>query len=109
MNNDSEKFYKEVYQVVKDIPSGCVITYGEIALLLGRPANSRMVGKALSEVPAELSLPCHRVVNAQGRLAPGWVEQKQFLLAEGVVFKNNGTVDMKQCRWKWKEVEVKNE
>lgn len=99
--NDNEKFYEEVYQVIAEIPVGKVTTYGEIAKLLGRPQNSRMVGRALKQVPTDLSLPCHRVVNAQGRLVPGWTEQKQLLLAEGVTFKNNGEADLKRNRWEW--------
>lgn len=98
---DTKAFYNEVYSVVKEIPEGKVITYGEIALLLGQPQYSRMVGRALGQVPSDLSLPCHRVVNAQGRLAPGWDEQKSLLQAEGVIFRKNGEVDMKKSRWQW--------
>lgn len=66
----SDAFCREVYGVVRDVPAGKVISYGEIASLLGKPQCSRMVGRALKQVPSELNLPCHRVVNAQGRLAP---------------------------------------
>ena len=77
----SESFRKEVYEVVSQIPVGKVSTYGGIALLLGAPQCSRMVGRALKEVPDELSIPCHRVVNSTGRL---WNKnnscwQKKFL------------------------------
>lgn len=81
----SESFRKEVYEVVSQIPVGKVSTYGGIALLLGVPQCSRMVGRALKEVPDELSIPCHRVVNSAGRLVPvGWNKnnscwQKKFL------------------------------
>lgn len=101
---DVEAFYKDVYAVVAEIPRGKVISYGEIALLLGRPQNSRMVGRALRLVPEGLNLPCHRVVNAQGRTAPGWVEQKQLLLEEGVAFRKNGEVDLKSSKWHWQEL-----
>lgn len=43
--------------------------------------------------------PCHRVVNHQGRLVPGWTEQKSLLSAEGVTFKPNGCVDLNAHRW----------
>ena len=76
----SEDFCREVYQVVCEIPLGKVFTYGGIAALLGLPQCSRMVGRALKLVPNGVSVPCHRVVNASGRLAPGWEEQKQLLL-----------------------------
>ena len=95
----SESFRKEVYEVVSQIPVGKVSTYGGIALLLGVPQCSRMVGRALKEVPDELSIPCHRVVNTAGRLVPGWVEQKQLLLAEEVSFKANGCVNLKEQLW----------
>ena len=95
----SGSFRKEVYEVVSQIPVGKVSTYGGIALLLGVPQCSRMVGRALKEVPDELSIPCHRVVNTAGRLVPGWVEQKQLLLAEEVSFKANGCVNLKEHLW----------
>lgn len=99
-----QPFQNQVYEVVAQIPAGRVISYGEIALLLGKPRYSRMVGRALKQVPAHLSLPCHRVVNAQGRLAPGWPEQKELLTEEGVKFRQNGEVNMKLYRWNWQEI-----
>ena len=95
----SDSFRKEVYEVISQIPVGKVSTYGGIALLLGVPQCSRMVGRALKEVPDGLLIPCHRVVNSAGRLVPGWVEQKQLLLAEGIVFKANGCVNLKEHLW----------
>lgn len=92
----SEEFCSNVYRVVMEIPIGKVSTYGEIAALLGFPQYSRMVGRALKQVSQDLSVPCHRVVNAAGRLVPGWEEQKKLLLEEGVTFKCNGCVDMKK-------------
>ena len=95
----SETFRREVYAVVQEIPQGRVLTYGRIADLLGMPQCSRMVGRALKEVPADRTIPCHRVVNASGRLVPGWTEQRQLLLDEGVAFRQNGCVDLKKCLW----------
>lgn len=92
-------FYQLVYRVVQDIPPGRVATYGQIAFLIGRANCARMVGQAMHHAPAGLLLPCHRVVNAQGRCAPGWAEQKSLLLAEGVGFKRNGCVDLRHYRW----------
>ena len=96
-----ETFYTDVYSIVKEIPRGKVISYGEIARLAGWPQHSRMVGKAMSQVPAALNLPCHRVVNSAGRTVPDWAEQRRLLEKEGVLFKANGCVDMKKCAWKW--------
>lgn len=97
---DRKSFYQEVYEVVGEIPRGFVSTYGQIARLLGKPQYSRMVGHAVSEAPPSLKLPCHRVVNSQGRLVPGWREQQELLREEGVTFKKNTSVDLKKCLWK---------
>ena len=78
-----------------------VSTYGGIAALLGMPQCSRMVGRALKQIPDDLSAPCHRVVNVSGRLVPGWTEQKQLLLEEGISFKQNGCVDLKKHLWNY--------
>lgn len=96
---DKKLFYQEVYAIVKEIPTGRVMTYGQIANLIGKPQCSRMVGQAMFHAPAELSLPCHRVVNSQGRLVPCWDEQQKMLEKEGVAFKKNGYVDLKKHRW----------
>lgn len=97
----SASFCQEVYQVAREIPVGKVSTYGGIAALLGMPQCSRMVGRAWKQVPDDLSVPCHRVVNASGRLVPGWTEQKQLLLEEGISFKQNGCVDLKKHLWNY--------
>lgn len=94
-------FLQDVYSVVAAIPEGCVVTYGQIASLVGRPQCSRMVGQAMHNVPEELHLPCHRVVNCRGRLVPGWTEQRVLLENEGVRFKTNGFVDMKKSQWEF--------
>ena len=70
-------FYTEVYNIVKEIPEGNVVTYGQLAKLARRPQCSRMVGQAMFNAPRELNLPCHRVVNSQGRLAPNWTAGKR--------------------------------
>ncbi len=95
---DEELIY-EVLSVVEEIPSGRVASYGQIARLIGRPKNSRLVGKVLSMAEFYGSYPCHRVVNSVGRLAPGFFSQRERLAAEGVIFKENGCVDMKQFQW----------
>lgn len=94
-----EDFDSIVYSIVREIPSGKVITYGKIAALAGKPQWSRRVGYAMSCVPHTLQLPCHRVVNSQGRLVPGWQEQRSLLEKEGVTFRPNGSVDLKRNAW----------
>jgi len=95
----SEEFAYEVLSVVEEIPPGKVASYGQIAKLVGREQNARLVGKILSRAEYFGSYPCHRVVNHAGRPAPGWARQRQLLLEEGVIFKRNGCVDMKKCQW----------
>lgn len=96
---DQDTFRQEVYDIVAAIPRGRVMTYGQIAYLIGRPQCSRMVSHALHNVPADLHLPCHRVVNSQGRPAPCWEEQRVLLADEGVAFKKNGCIDMSRFQW----------
>ena len=95
----NEDLIYEILSVVEEIPFGCVATYGQIARLIGRDKNSRLVGRVLSMSEYYGEFPCHRVVNHAGRLAPFFHEQRGLLLQEGVKFKENGYVDMKKCKW----------
>lgn len=95
----TEELKFEILAVVDEIPKGKVSTYGQIARLIGRDKNARLVGKVLSQASQYGSFPCHRVVNHVGRLAPNFPEQKTLLLAEGIPFKDENHVDIKACRW----------
>lgn len=95
----NEQLIYEILSVVEEIPEGKVATYGQIARLIGREKNARLVGKVLSMSEFYGKYPCHRVVNHVGRLAPGWHEQRFLLLDEGVSFKNENHVNMKECQW----------
>ena len=95
---DEDLIY-EILSVVEEIPEGCVATYGQIARLIGREKNSRLVGKVLSMAEYYGQYPCHRVVNHAGRPAPGWREQQELLREEGVELKRNGCVDLKKYQW----------
>nr|WP_276931727.1 methylated-DNA--[protein]-cysteine S-methyltransferase [Globicatella sulfidifaciens] len=95
----SEVLIYEVLSVVSEIPIGNVATYGQIAQLINRPKNARLVGKVLSQADFYGEYPCHRVVNAAGRLAPHFVQQKSLLLDEGITFKDACHVDIKQHKW----------
>lgn len=94
-----EDLIYEILSVVEEIPEGNVATYGQIAKLIGRDKNARLVGKVLSMAEYYGDYPCHRVVNHAGRLAPGWQEQGQLLREEGVSFKDKEHVDLKKCQW----------
>lgn len=95
----SDELAYEILSVVSEIPEGCVASYGQIARLIGRERNSRLVGKVLSRAEFYGDFPCHRVVNHAGRTAPGWKEQRMLLEEEGITFRANGTVDMKKHQW----------
>lgn len=94
-----ENLVYEILSLVDEIPEGKVASYGQIAKLIGRERNARLVGKVLSMAEFYGEYPCHRVVNHAGRLAPHFREQKELLFDEGVEFKENGCVDMKKYQW----------
>lgn len=94
-----ERLTYEILSVVEEIPVGFVASYGQIAALIGREKNARLVGRVLSQAELYGDYPCHRVVNHAGRTAPGWRQQRALLEAEGVQFKPDGLVDMKRFRW----------
>ena len=92
-------FRDDVLNIVCQIPCGQVTTYGHIATLAGWPSHPRMVGRTLRYTPEAILVPCHRVVNKEGRTAPGWSRQRALLEEEGVHFKANGHVDMARHLW----------
>ena len=91
---DEGRIY-EILSVVEEIPEGRVATYGQIARLIGRERNARLVGKVLSNASWYGKYPCHRVVTHAGRLVPGWREQAGLLEREGVSLKDSGHVELK--------------
>lgn len=93
---EARQFGRDVLNIVAQIPRGYVTTYGHIAALAGWPSHSRMVGRTLRYTPGAEQVPCHRVVNAVGRTAPGWAMQRTLLEREGVGFRPNGRVDMQR-------------
>jgi len=96
----TEDLVYEILSAVEEIPEGKVASYGQIARLIGRDKNARLVGKVLRRAEEYGDYPCHRVVNHSGRIAPNFPEQKNRLLAEGVAFKNDTCVDLEKHRWK---------
>ena len=98
-----ENFSEQLYALVKAIPPGQVASYGQLALMLGRPHGARAAGWALARCK-DPTAPCHRVVKGDGTLAPQDAFgipglQRQLLQAEGVSFLPDGRVDMPACRW----------
>lgn len=100
-----EGFFERAYNVVRKIPRGRVATYGQIAAMMGEPRKARYVGFAMHASPGVAGgVPCHRVVFADGSLAPGFAfggpgAQRAMLEDEGVAFTPSGRVDMQRCRW----------
>ena len=96
-------FYKRLSLVGEHIPYGKVATYGQLALLCGKPQNSRQVGYAL-RANRTANLPAHRIVNGKGVLSgaaafatPGL--QKTLLTNEGVVVDIENKVELKKFQW----------
>ena len=93
--------FEKIYEVVKSIPEGKVATYGQVALLAGNPRWARVVGYALHVNPEPGTIPCHRVVNREGKVAPSFAfggegVQRQLLESEGIVFEPDGRIDLEK-------------
>jgi len=89
--------------VLAAVPSGSVVTYGQVAELAGLPRAARMVGRILGNLPKGTELPWHRVINAAGEISlaedsPSFKLQKARLQEEGVVL-NNNRVSLKKFNW----------
>lgn len=93
--------FEKIYEAVKTIPKGKVATYGQVARLAGNPRWARVVGYALHNNPDCASIPCHRVVNREGKVASGFAFggsdiQRRLLEVEGIAFDEDGTIDLEQ-------------
>ncbi len=98
---DNANAFQRVYALAAAIPAGKVATYGQIARHLGGLLSGRTVGFAMRAAPAGRNLPCHRVVNMKGEMAPGHVfggaaRQRKMLREEGVCFRRDGTVNLEK-------------
>lgn len=99
-----KSFFDQVYALVAVIPAGKIMTYGQIARALGGVYSAKLVGFAMSSAPPEAGLPCHRVVNRLGEMAPGFIfggeeRQRGLLAAELAPFLPDGRVDVNQARF----------
>ncbi len=96
--------FELIYEQVRKIPRGRVATYGQIAMLAGNPRWARAVGYALHSNPDPENIPCYRVLNRFGGLAPAFAfggEQRQaeLLRADGIEIREDGTVDLEKYLW----------
>ena len=96
-------FKEHVYEVTRTIPKGKVVTYGQLADMVGSPRAARAIGMCMRTNPFAPVVPCHRVVASDGKLVgysagEGVKTKKEMLLAEGVFF-NGDKVDLKKSQW----------
>ncbi|MBU2512531.1 MGMT family protein [bacterium] len=104
----TEKFkalsmYQRIYEVVRRIPKGKVMTYGQVAKIAKR-CSPRNVGYAMAAIPFDSDVPWQRVINAKGEISTrtggdGELVQKQILLMEGVEFNKNDRINLKEFGW----------
>ncbi len=98
-----EKTYRErVFTIVLQIPAGRVMTYGQIAIILGEGYTARTVGYVMHA--SDEGVPWQRVINSQGKCSTGRLTmpvnlQQELLEAEGVVFSDKGKCDLSIFRW----------
>jgi methylated-DNA-protein-cysteine methyltransferase-like protein len=99
-----QSFYDRVYALVRQVPAGYVVTYGQVAALLGSPRAARAVGYALRFLPRGSDVPWHRVINHQGHISPRFPTesprlQRLLLEAEGLTFDSEDRVNLARYRW----------
>ena len=112
MARPSPPFHRAVYRLVRKVPRGKVVTYGQVAAILGHPRAARAVGQALRLLPRNLLgvVPWQRVINAAGSISHrGDVLrpdlQRELLEAEGLRFDRSGRVDLERLRWPGPQLE----
>lgn len=106
LGSRTPRFFTHVYRFVAQIPKGKVVTYGQVAALLGAPRAARAVGTALRYLPRSLSrtVPWQRVINASGGISIRGdvirVEEQRWLLEnDGIEFDRHGKVNLRKYRW----------
>ena len=101
---DRQARLERIYETVRDIPSGNVASYGQVAEIAGIPRGARQVGWALRQLSRGEDVPWHRVITASGRIAfeagSARFEKQQALLAQENVTVTAGRVDMRKYRWR---------
>lgn len=102
---DGPPFYEAVYRLARKIPKGRVMTYGQIATILGHPRAARAVGYAMRACDDYApDVPWQRVINRNGQISrradqDGPVIQRELLEDEGIEFGADDTCDLKRYRW----------
>lgn len=105
---DQAAYFEQIWDFVRQVPNGMVVTYGQIAQTLPAPdslkhgesdaSGSRLVGSAMAACPDDV--PWHRVINAQGKVSnrPGALQQQQLLESEGLSF-HQSKLNLDECQW----------
>ncbi|MFJ8237859.1 MGMT family protein [Ureibacillus sp. NPDC094379] len=100
-------FTEKVIEIIKNIPNGKVMTYGQIARVAGNPRAARQVARILHSMSKKHRLPWHRVINGKGLISIKddelYNEQVMNLEIEGVKVRENGTVDLDKYQLKFEE------
>lgn len=98
-----ETFTERVIKIIKDIPEGKVMTYGQIAKLAGSPRGARQVVRILHSMSKKYNLPWHRVINSKGEIGltedESYNIQKLFLQSEGVEIINRSKINLKEYQY----------
>lgn len=113
MGQEPEGYRERVFELVRRIPAGRVMTYGQLAEILGEGYTPRTVGFVMHSADEETT-PWHRVINAQGGCSTGRIvlppdRQQRMLESEGVVFDRRGRCDLSRYRWTPDEASHKRE
>ena len=103
MNVDEKSYRERVYKIVREIPPGRVMTYGQIAEMLGEGYTARTVGYVMHAAQTD-NVPWQRVINSQGgcstaKLFMPYNVQQKMLEDEGVIFSEKGKCDLENYRW----------
>jgi len=88
-----------VIRIIQSIPSGHVMSYGQVAAAAGSPRAARQVVRILHSMSKKHELPWHRIINARGEISYTGEDQRKLLEAEGIVFSLKGNVDLTVYRW----------
>ena len=99
-----DNYYDRVYELVRSVPAGRVVTYGQIAVALGSPTAARATGYALHNLPDDTDVPWWRVINTRGAISlkgrgPQADLQRLLLEREGVPFDGEGRTNLRHYRW----------
>lgn len=101
-----EKFTQNVLNIIRNIPEGKVMTYGQIAFIAGNPWGARQVSRILHSMSNKYDLPWHRVINSKGQISlqgDSFQQQKMLLIQEEINFSKDNRIDLSVYLYEPKE------